>query len=260
MPLFAELVGTALLVGVGLSIVILMFGTGSPVPRWLPGPGLRRALTGFLFGCVGATIAVSQVGKHSGAHINPVVTLAFVLLGTLRGRHGLAYVAAQLTGAAIGAVPLLAWGHMGRSVQFGATIPGTAHGVPWALAGEAAATFALIAGLIVFLRSARLRSLTPALFPPLYAVLVFLEAPLSGASTNPARSFGPALIAGEWSEWWVYWIGPALGTILAVGILRYAPLRWAEVEVAKVYHFAHDPHGLWHRTAVHPAKRVTGRD
>ena len=82
--LFAsELIGTAVLVLVGLSLVILMFGAGSPMARLIPSEGLRRLITGFLFGTTGACIALSPVGKVSGAHINPVVTLAFRLMGKL---------------------------------------------------------------------------------------------------------------------------------------------------------------------------------
>ena len=68
---------------VGLSLVIVMFGAGSPVKRILPSEGWRRFITGFLFGTTGALIALSPVGKGSGAHINPVVTLAFRLMGKL---------------------------------------------------------------------------------------------------------------------------------------------------------------------------------
>ena len=120
----AELVGTAVLVLVGLSLVILMFGEGSPIPGVLPSEGWRRLITGFLFGTTGALIALSPVGKRSGAHINPIVTLAFRLMGKLDLRTSLGYVVAQLAGAILGSVPLLAWGAIGRSVAFGATVPG----------------------------------------------------------------------------------------------------------------------------------------
>jgi len=76
----SELVGTALLVAVGCSFVVLDFGAGSPVAALVPGAGVRRALTGFLFGSAGALIAVSPVGKVSGAHLNPAVTFAFWLM------------------------------------------------------------------------------------------------------------------------------------------------------------------------------------
>ena len=67
-PIVAALVGTGLLVLVGLSLVIVMFGTGSPLPQVLPSEGLQRLITGFLFGTTGALIALSPIGKESGAH------------------------------------------------------------------------------------------------------------------------------------------------------------------------------------------------
>jgi aquaporin Z len=243
--LFSEFVGTALLVAVGLSLVILDFGDNSPVVRWLPDPALRRLLTGFLFGTTGGLIAVSPVGKTSGAHINPVVTLAFWLERKMRGLYALGYVVAQLAGAAAGAVPLLLWGHMGSSVQYGATLPGAAYG-PWmAVFGELVTTFGLVAGLFIFVGHTRLRQFTPLLFPFLYAVMVWLEAPLSGTSTNPARSFGPSLVSGDWRGWWVYWVGPISGMLLGLALHRYTWLHRLEAEVAKVYHFAHDPSGMF---------------
>ncbi len=248
----SEFLGTALLVGVGLSIVILDFGTGSPMVAALPDPGLRRLITGFLFGATGACIAVSPVGKTSGAHINPVVTLAFRLKGKMSSPHALGYVIAQLAGAIAGALPLVVWGHMGASIDFGATFPGAGYTALQAMLGEIITTFGLIAGLFLFLGHSRLRNYTPLLFPFLYAVMVFLEAPVSGTSTNPARSVGPSLVAGDWRGWWVYWLGPFLGTMLALAVGQFSWLRRFEVEVAKVYHFEHDPHGIFRQSSRKP--------
>src|SRR5512137_1886930 len=108
-PSLAELIGTALLVLVGLSLVILMFGAGSPIAQVIPSEGLRRLITGFLFGTTGALIALSPVGKVSGAHINPAVTLGFCLMQKINARVALGYVVAQLVGGIAGCVPLLAW-------------------------------------------------------------------------------------------------------------------------------------------------------
>ncbi|HUX21149.1 MAG TPA: aquaporin [Spirochaetia bacterium] len=244
--LVAEFFGTALLLAIGLSIVILDFGSGSPVVRLLPNAGVRRLITGFLFGSTGALIAVSPLGKISGAHINPIVTLAFLIEGKMRFRHAVGYIAAQLAGAAAGCLPLLLWGHIGASVAFGATVPGAGLPIWAAVAGEAATTFALVILLLVFLGHAKTRGFTPLMLPFLYAIMVFLEAPLSGTSTNPARSFGPALIASQWSLWWVYWAGPLMGALIAVALHRRTWLRSLEVDVAKLYHFEHDPHGVFH--------------
>jgi aquaporin Z len=241
----SELIGTALLVGVGLSFVILNFGAGSPVVAMLPDAGLRRAITGFLFGATGAAIAVSPVGKVSGAHINPVVTLAFHIKGKLSRRDATGYILAQFTGAIVGSVPLLLWGSAGRSVAFGSTTPGAGYPVWAALGGEVVTTIGLIVGLFIFLGHNKLRNYTPLLFPFLYAIMVWLEAPLSGTSTNPARSLGPSVISGVWSGWWIYFAGPLLGMFIGLGIHRFSGLKRFELEVAKIYHFELDRHGVF---------------
>ncbi len=241
----SELIGTGLLITVGLSIVILMFGTNSPLIFLLPDPGIRRLIAGFLFGTTGALIAVSRVGKISGAHINPAVTLSFLILKKINSVHAIAYIIAQGVGAVLGAVPLLLWGKMGMSVDYGATLPGPEFGVWMALTGEIITTFALIIGLFIFIGNKRLSPFTPLLFPFLYAIMVYLEAPLSGTSTNPARSLGPAVISGEWQSWWIYLAGPIIGAWMATFVQRRSLLKRLEIKVAKIYHFTHDPHGIF---------------
>jgi len=240
---FSEFVGTALLVLIGLSLVILMFGTGSPIIGIVPSEGLRRLITGFLFGTTGALIALSPDGKESGAHINPVVTLGFWSMHKLNTRTALGYVIAQLAGASAGALPLLAWGSMGGSVVFGATLPGEGYSFGTVLMGEAVTTFALISGLCVFLAFRTLRPFTPAMFPFLYAVMVYVESPISGTSTNPARSLGPAIISGAWDGWWIYWVGPLIGTLAAIVACSFLAKR---IEVAKLYYFDTNPDRLPH--------------
>ncbi len=86
-------------------------------------------------------------------------------------------------------------------------------------------------------------------------MLVWIEAPLSGTSTNPARSLGPGLVAGEMAGWWVYWLGPLLGTLIGFGVLS-APWVSLEIRVAKVFHFEHDRFGVFaHASADHPNRR-----
>ncbi len=243
----SECVGTLLLVAVGCSLVVLDFATGSPVVRALPSAAFRRALTGFLFGATGGSIALSPVGRVSGAHINPIVSLAFWRRGKLAPRIAAGYVAAQLVGAVLGALPLLLWGRWAASVRLAATVPGPSG--PWiAVLGEVGATMCLVVGLFVFLGHRRLRRFTPGLFAPLYALLVWIEAPLSGTSTNPARSLGPALVGHTWTAWWVDWIGPLAGLALGLAILKLPRLALLEEEVAKLYHFHWDPHGILHGT------------
>ncbi len=245
-PLWSEFVGTALLVCVGLSIIIVMFGSGSPMPIAIPSLDARHLITGFLFGSTGALIALSPVGRISGAHINPAVTLGFRLMRKLDSRVALGYVLAQLAGGIVGALPLLAWGAMGRSVAYGATSPGPGYSIQAALLGEVATTFSMVTLLTVFLAFRRIRPFTPALFPPLYAIMVYLEAAVSGTSTNPARSLGPAIVSGQWHGWWVYWVGPLVGMVLALLACSFLAKR---IEVAKLYHFDSDRDGLFRRQA-----------
>jgi aquaporin Z len=230
----AEFIGTAILVLVGLSLVILMFGAGTPMAGLVPGEGSRRLITGFLFGTTGALIAVSAVGRESGAHINPVVSVAFGLMGKLSARTVLVYVFAQLAGAVVGSLPLLCWGSMGRSVAFGATLPGAGYTTTTVLMGEIVTTFAMVSLLAVFLGFRTIRPFTPAMFPFLYAVMVYAESPISGTSTNPARSLGPAVLSGQWPVWWVYWVGPLIGMYAATLACSLLAKR---IEVAKLYHF-----------------------
>ncbi len=241
-PLLAELAGTALLVLVGLTVVILMFGSGSPGAQAIPDEGLRRLITGFLFGTTGALIAISPVGKESGAHINPVVTFGFWMMGKMGSRTAICYVLAQLVGATIGSIPLLLWGSMGESVAFGATLPGGGYTTAEVLMGEVIATFLLIAGLCIFLGFRPLRPYTPALFPFLYAIMVYAESPVSGTSTNPARSLGPAIISGQWDGFWIYWAGPLIGVLVGIAVFSLLARR---IEVAKVYHFESDRRRLF---------------
>jgi aquaporin Z len=243
----SELIGTALLVLVGLSLVILMFGTGTPMASLIPSEELRRLITGFLFGTTGASIALSPVGKVSGAHINPVVTLAFRLMGKLDLRTTLGYIVAQMMGAVVGSLPLLLWGAMGESTAFGATLPGPGYALSTILLGEVITTFTMVALLAVFLGFRTIRPFTPAIFPPLYAIMVWAEAPISGTSTNPARSLGPSVISGQWDAWWIYWIGPMAGMFLAVLACSILAKR---IEVAKLYYFESDRDRLFRRMAM----------
>jgi aquaporin Z len=252
----AELVGTALLVLIGLSLVILMFGTGSPMAKLIPSEGPRRLITGFLFGTTGASIVLSPVGKVSGAHINPIVTLAFRLMGKLDLQTTLGYIAAQLVGAVVGALPLLLWGAMGRSVAFGATSPGLGYALSTVVLGEVVTTFAMVSLLAVFLGFRSIRPFTPAIFPPLYAIMVWAESPISGTSTNPARSLGPSVISGQWEGWWIYWIGPMAGMLLAVLACSFLAKR---IEVAKLYHFDSDHDRLFRRMATPRSQRRARR-
>jgi aquaporin Z len=120
----SEAIGVALLLFFGLSIVIFNLGEGSAVAKLIPSETLRTGLTGFLFGCVGCLVSLSPVGKISGAHINPAVSLAFWLRGKMHTSTMIGYIVSQMIGAVLGCLPLLLWGKQGSSIQYAITLPG----------------------------------------------------------------------------------------------------------------------------------------
>jgi aquaporin Z len=81
------------------------------------------------------------------------------------------------------------------------------------------------------------------MIPFLYAIMVPLEAAISGTSTNPARTLGPAVVSGVWDGWWIYWVGPAIGAVVATLVMSLVATR---IEVAKLYYFDQDRGGIFH--------------
>ena len=201
-------------------------------------------ITGFLFGTTVVDRALPG-RERSGAHINPIVTLAFRLMGKLDLWTSFGYVVAQLAGAILGSLPLLAWGAMGRSVCSAPPFPAKVQrrGRP---VGEVVTTFAMVTLMCVFLGFRRIRPFTPAIFPVLYAVMVYAESPISGTSTNPARSLGPAIISGRWEDWWIYWVGPVIGSVAACLACSALAKR---ITVAKLYHFDSDRDRLFRKAS-----------
>jgi aquaporin Z len=251
---FSEMWGIALLLLIGLSLVIVMFGSGSPIVSIIPDIGHRRLITGFLFGSTGALLSISPISRASGAHYNPVVTLAFFFMQKLNGRTAISYISGQFTGAIIGCMPILAWGPMGKSISFGATVPGEGYALSTVILGEILTTFTMITLLAVFLAFRSLRPYTPAIFPVIYSIMSFLEAAVSGTSTNPARSFGPAVISGQWEGWWIYFIGPVIGAFLATLAVSFLARR---ITVAKIYHFDSESDRLFRKkTAPKPVEAL----
>lgn len=212
----AEGIATAILLAGGLTAVILVASPTGPVADLAVPAWLRRFVAGGLFGLTGTAATLSRWGRRSGAHLNPAVTLAFRLEGVVTTPQALGYLAAQLLGAVLGAGVARAWGPWGQGVEWGVTAPRA--GLPaWGAAGlEAGVTFILIVLVLSLAARPTLRHLTPWAMGPLYAVLVALEGPLTGTSSNPARSFGPAVVTWTWTDGWVYWVGPLLGAVLGV--------------------------------------------
>jgi aquaporin Z len=199
---------------------LLLEHPASPVRGLLPDPFLRRALMGLAMGATAVAIIHSPWGRRSGAHLNPGVTLAFARLGHVGRRDALGYVAGQFAGAALAiglvSVPfgaLLA----APTVRYVVTEPGPA-GVIAALFAEAAISFGLVLVVLRTAASPRFAPFTGLAAGVLIALYITFEAPLSGTSMNPARSFASALGAGAWQHLWIYFVAPPLGMQLAAWV------------------------------------------
>jgi len=156
------------------------------------------------------------MGAVSGAHLNPVVSIAFALRGDFPWKRVPGYIAVQLLGATLASLFLLAL--FGNVYHLGATLPGPGY-QPWqACLIEIALTFALVSVVLGTASAAQNVGTIGALGVGGYIALAGLwAAPVSGTSMNPARSFGPALVSGDWHAYWVYLAGPLLGAVIAVG-------------------------------------------
>jgi aquaporin NIP len=164
---------------------------------------------------------VYATGHLSGAHINPAVTIAFTLTRHFPARHAVAYIAAQLAGAALAALVLLViWPD--KPAELGATVPSI--GVGSALVYETVMTALLMFVIMAVATDTRAQGAGAAIaIGGTVALDALFGGPLTGASMNPARSFGPALASGEWHGLWIYIVGPLTGA--ALGGLAYQVVR-----------------------------------
>jgi aquaporin Z len=229
----AEFVGTAVLLLVGLSAVCADFATRSPVVSAIPDSNLRRLLTGVIFAGAATAIVYSPLGRRSGGHINPAVTLAFLRLGKISPGSAAIYIAVQIAGALTGAALVLAiWRGWATSVSVGATVPKDG-GVASAVAAEVAVTFLLVSLILNFVDRRRLMPFTAGAAGALVAFFVFVEGPVSGTSLNPARTFGPAVVGGTFTDVWIYFLAPPLGAVAAAVLFRH---RRSGVACGKLFH------------------------
>ncbi len=212
----AEAAGTALVVLAIVLAAALSIAAGSPLADALPGPGARFLALGVLVAPFVAALAVSPIGRASGAHLNPAVTLAFWVLGRVRALDRVASGGAPLAGGLAGAaaaralLPSRAWESIGGAV----THPRVPIGAAFAL--EAAMTTLLLVVIVRFSSSMRLARLTPLAIVPVLTAIIWLGSPWTGASINPARSEGPALAFGDLDDLWLYLIAPSAAGV-AVG-------------------------------------------
>ncbi|MGC1801577.1 MAG: aquaporin, partial [Solirubrobacterales bacterium] len=156
------------------------------------------------------------MGAVSGAHLNPAVSLAFAMRGDFPWYRVPGYIIVQLAGATLAALFLLAvFGNVGH---LGATLPGPDYANWQALLMEIALTAGLVSVILGTASAAQNVGAIAALGVGGYIALAGLwAAPVSGVSMNPARSFGPALVGGDFSSYWVYVVGPVAGALIAVG-------------------------------------------
>jgi aquaporin Z len=205
--LFAELFGTFLLVlaaaGGGMMNVAFPGSVGRAAAVVAPGLMLMAVI---LF-----------MGKVSGAHLNPAATIGFALRGDFRWRRVPGYLIVQLSGAA-----LAAWflqGVLDVSARFGSTYPARSTSSLDAFLLETVLTMGLVSVILGTASGAQQVGLFGAIGVGGYVALAGLWAsPLSGASMNPARTFGPDVVAADFTHLWVYLAGPVAGSVLAVGI------------------------------------------
>jgi MIP family channel proteins len=211
----------------GIGTLILVFaGTGAVMVNQISGGAITHLGISCVFGAVVAAL-IYTLGHISGAHFNPAVTLAFWSSGFFPRKKVLAYIVAQSLGA-IAASGLLRLA-LGFVAQLGATLP---------LNGNWLQSFVLetiLTSILMFvILGSGLDRRAPIGFAGLaIGLTVGLEAafmgPITGASMNPVRSFGPALVGGIWQDHWLYWVAPILGAQLAVFIYRYLSNNFQDV-------------------------------
>jgi aquaporin NIP len=212
------------------AFALVFAGCGAIVADAVYGASLGTIGVALTFGLV-IMAMVYATGHLSGAHINPAVTLAFTLTRHFPTRDAAAYVTAQLTGAALGALLLLAVWPDGPA-ELGATVPQVGAGS--ALVYEAVMTAILMFVIMAVATDTRAAGAAAAIsIGGVIGLDALFGGPVTGASMNPARSFGPALVAGEWTDFWVYVVGPIVGAGIGAGayqVVRGEPSGPSTVE------------------------------
>jgi MIP family channel proteins len=205
----------------GLAAFALVFaGCGAIVADARYGDALGAVGVSLVFGLI-IMVMIYATGHLSGAHINPAVTIAFTLTRHFPARDAVAYVGAQLLGASVAAFVLLAaWAD--KPAALGATVPSVEVGT--ALLYEVLLTAFLMFVIIAVATDTRAVGAAAAIaIGGTVGLDALFGGLITGASMNPARSFGPALAAGEWQDFWIYIVGPVIGA--ACGGFAYQFIR-----------------------------------
>ena len=209
----AEAVGTFILVLTIISAAIAA-SLGKPVAG-----APYASATVPLAGGVALAVVVATLGHVSGAHLNPAVTLGLAASRRFPWRHAPAYVMAQLIGSIVAA--LAAWAFFGRSARtlahLGATYPagGVASWRAWVV--EAVVAFILVVAVVSAATDTRIPVGVAAIaIGAALAAAILVGGPVSGGSVNPARTLGPEIVAGKYTDWWIYLTAPFIGSVVAV--------------------------------------------
>ena len=208
----------------------------SPLSAWAASAMVGRLPMGLAMGLTAALLIYSPIGRRSGAHMNPAVTLTFFRLGKISAADAIAYVAAQFVGGAAGMiVAILLFGNLPAdpTVNYVATAPGDG-GQAVAFAAETGISFVLMLTVLAVSNTPRIAGFTGLAAALLVAAFITFEAPLSGMSMNPARTVASALFAHSPSLW-IYFTAPLLGMLVAAELFVRAVGR-ARIRCAKLHH------------------------
>src|SRR5882724_8568381 len=214
---------------------ILLYHPASPALQVLSQEFPRRVLMGLAMGLTAIGIIYSPWGKQSGAHLNPAVTLTFYRLGKVAPWDAVLYVVSQFAGGVAGVVFVAAV--VGRllahpSVNYVATLPGSG-GTGAAFLGEVVIALILMSVVLLVSNTQKLARFTGLFAGACVAAFITFEAPISGMSMNPARTFGSAVLPQLWDSLWIYFLAPPLGMLAAAAM--YLRLKHA-AGCAKLHH------------------------
>src|SRR6266513_4428863 len=215
---------------------ILLFHPGSPAVTFIPDPFMRRMCVGIAMGGTAIALVFSPLGKRSGAHFNPAVTLTFWRLGKVKNWDAVFYIIAQFAGGIAGvfAVALFVREALSHpTVHYAATLPGM-RGVVVAFIAEFAIAFVLMSVVLRVSNTPHIALYTGLFAGALVATYITLESPLSGMSMNPARTFGSAVVGHIWTGLWIYFTAPVLAMQFAGAVYLRGK---GTVYCAKYHHY-----------------------
>jgi len=220
------------------AFTVFLYHPASPIAQSIQSAVIRRILMGFVMGATAIALIFSPLGKRSGAHFNPAVTLTYLRLGKIAPWDAAFYILFQFIGGVAGV--LIASIFLGSSVahatvNYAATVPGPKGPTP-AFVAELTIAFILMIVVLTISNTKQLARWTGLFAGALVAIYISLESPLSGMSMNPARTFGSAFGAHLWTSLWIYFTAPLMGMLLAAEVYKRVKSSSA-VACAKLHHF-----------------------